>query len=181
MRRGGGDYLDAVKRNCIDRVLVSGSQWSQLMPSVPVKLRGLVSTCVRKESKGREEEGTEDALSISRAWILNEMVWYGSAAICARRFRSNKPSQPLPCGDMAGGEEARARTHEEVLPVAIGRLDFLLKRRHEAVSRADAVLDFGVVHLEEEAELARHWIPHFGHLRGVRERRPRASVRSLCL
>ena len=30
-----------------------------------------------------ERAGKESLLSISRAWILNEMVWYGSAAICA--------------------------------------------------------------------------------------------------
>lgn len=61
-------------RNCREKVLVSWSQCSQLIPSVPA--------CNEPSMSADGEQDASNALSISRAWILNEMVWYGSAAIC---------------------------------------------------------------------------------------------------
>lgn len=64
-------------------------------------------------------------------------------------------------------EGTGSRTHEEVLPCAVGHLDVLLERRHEPVARLDALRDLRVVHLEEHAELARDRIPDLGDLRAV--------------
>lgn len=49
-----------------------------------------VSEGARSERVGsRRERKRRNALSISRAWILNEMVWYGSAAICTKAQHKN--------------------------------------------------------------------------------------------
>jgi hypothetical protein len=110
--------------------------------------------------------GKESLLSISRAWILNEMVWYGSAAICAARDPHN-PDQRLVIShtlSQCAGPWRGKPTHQEVLPIPVGDFDLLLKRRHESVSRLDPVLDLGVVHLEQQPELSRDRIANLGDL-----------------
>lgn len=50
------------------------------------------------------------------------------------------------------------------MPRAIWGFNVLLIRGHESMSRLDALLDFWIVHLKQQAELTRDWITYFCHL-----------------
>lgn len=113
-----------------------------------------------KKARSRKEQG--NLLSISRDWILNEIVWYGSAAICARPMTTQSVSCTPP-GRSAATQQDTA-THQKVLPIPVGDFNLLFERRHEPVSRLDAVLDLGVVDLEQQAELARDRVADLGDL-----------------
>lgn len=53
---------------------------------------------------------------------------------------------------------------DEVLKVSIVRFSMLFPRRHDPVPRFDAFFDFGVMNLEQQANLTRHGVPDFRDL-----------------
>lgn len=71
-----------------------------------------------------------------------------AAKLCQRRRRS----------------QSTCYTYDQVLMLLRRRFDMLFVRRHESMPRRDVFRDFGIVHLEEQAQLPGDWIFDFRNL-----------------
>lgn len=71
----------------------------------------------------------------------------------------------LPCLELERHRFVRLGGHQQILIALVRRhLDALLKCAHEPVARLDLGANFGILKLEEQAQLARHRIAYLGDL-----------------